>query len=96
MEGNGAESVHKLLSKLGPRGGWQACYQAGPTGYTVYWQLTHAGASCVVVAPTLVPMRIGDRVKTDRRDAQRLARSSVFVKIVDASEILVQADCRCS
>jgi transposase len=72
---NRPESIRRLMSKLGPTGSWQACYEAGPTGYTVYWQLIQAGASCVVVAPTLVPMKAGDRVKTDRRDAQRLARS---------------------
>ena len=72
---NRPESVRKLLAKLGPTSSWQACYEAGPTGYTLYWQLTQAGASCMVVAPTLVPMKAGDRVKTDRRDAQRLATS---------------------
>ncbi len=61
---NRPESVCKLLPKLGPRGSWLACYEAGPTGYTRYWQLTQAGVPCVVVAPTLVPMRISDRVKT--------------------------------
>src|SRR5512146_1541443 len=72
---NRPESIRRLMSKLGPIGSWQACYEAGPTGYTVYWQLTQAGVSCLVVAPTLVPMKAGDRVKTDRRDAQRLAKS---------------------
>lgn len=52
-----------------------ACYEAGPTGYALYWQLVALGVSCEVVAPTLVPVRAGDRVKTDRRDAVRLARS---------------------
>jgi transposase len=53
----------------------RACYEAGPTGYVLYWQLTGLGIRCEVVAPTLVPTRAGDRVKTDRRDAARLARS---------------------
>jgi len=53
----------------------RACYEAGPTGYVLYWQLTELGVECVVIAPTLVPVKAGDRVKTDRRDALRLARS---------------------
>jgi transposase len=51
------------------------CYEAGPTGYVVYWQLTALGVPCEVVAPTLIPVKPGDRVKTDRRDAMKLARS---------------------
>lgn len=47
----------------------------GPTGYVLYWQLTALGVACEVVAPTLVPVKAGDRVKTDRRDALKLARS---------------------
>ena len=47
----------------------RACYEAGPTGYVLYWQLTELGVECTVVAPTLVPVKAGDRVKTDRRDA---------------------------
>jgi transposase len=52
----------------------RACYEAGPTGYVLYWQLTTPGVECQVVAPTLVPVKAGDRVKTDRRDAEKLAR----------------------
>ena len=52
---------------------WAACYEAGPKGYALYWQLTKLGVPCVVIAPTLVPTKAGDRVKTDRRDAERLA-----------------------
>ena len=46
-----------------------------PTGYVLYWQLTELGVECQVIAPTLVPVKAGDRVKTDRRDALKLARS---------------------
>ena len=53
----------------------RACYEAGPTGYVLYWQLSELGVECAVIAPTLAPVRAGDRVKTDRRDAERLARS---------------------
>ena len=46
----------------------------GRPGYVVYWQLAELGVKCEVVAPTLVPVKAGDRVKTDRRDAEKLAR----------------------
>jgi transposase len=72
---NRAESIRKLVKKLGPVEQLKACYEAGPTGYVLYWQLAELGVACEVIAPTLVPMKAGDRVKTDRRDAERLARS---------------------
>jgi transposase len=72
---NREESVRKLVKKLGPVEQLRFCYEAGPTGYALYWQLTRMAAKCEVVAPTLVPMKAGDRVKTDRRDALKLARN---------------------
>src|SRR5206468_2265711 len=72
---NRSESIRKLVKKLGPASQLRVCYEAGPTGYTVYWELTALGVKCEVVAPTLVPVKAGDRVKTDRRDALKLARS---------------------
>jgi len=72
---NRIESIRKLVKKLGPVKHLRVCYEAGPTGYVVYWQLTGLGVTCEVVAPTLVPVKAGDRVKTDRRDALKLARS---------------------
>ena len=72
---NRAESIRKLVKKLGPAERLKACYEAGPTGYVLYWQLAELGVLCEVIAPTLMPTKPGDRVKTDRRDAQRLARS---------------------
>src|ERR1700722_1287762 len=72
---NRAESIRKLMRKLGPAEQLRACYEAGPTGYVIYWQLAELGVKCEVIAPTLMPMKAGDRVKTDRRDAERLARS---------------------
>jgi len=71
---NRPESIKKLVAKLDAGGEWTACYEAGPTGYALYWQLAKLGKVCQVIAPTLVPMKAGDRVKTDRRDAERLAR----------------------
>jgi transposase len=72
---NRPESIRRLIKKLGPTDQLRVCYEAGPTGYVLYWQLTGLGVKCEVVAPTLVPVKAGDRVKTDRRDALKLARS---------------------
>ena len=49
-------------------------YEAGPCGYWLYRYLTKKGHDCWVVAPSLIPKKAGDRVKTDRRDAVQLAR----------------------
>jgi transposase len=72
---NREESIRKLVKKLGSVEQLRACYEAGPTGYVLYWQLAELGVKCEVIAPTLVPVKAGDRVKTDRRDAEKLARS---------------------
>jgi transposase len=71
---NRLESIRKMIGKLGPVKDLRACYEAGPTGYVLYWQLSNLGVDCQVIAPTLVPVKAGDRVKTDRRDAEKLAR----------------------
>jgi transposase len=71
---NNPESVSRLIRKLGKPQQLRVCYEAGPTGYVLYWQLTKLGVRCEVVAPTLIPVKPGDRVKTDRRDAEKLAR----------------------
>jgi transposase len=71
---NRAESLRKRIKKLGPAEKLRVCYEAGPTGYVVYWQLAELGVQCEVVAPTRVPVNAGDRVKTNRRDAEKLAR----------------------
>lgn len=71
---NTPEAIRKLMNKLGNGAKLEVCYEAGPTGYGIYRQLTMMGISCMVVAPSLIPKRQGDRVKTDRRDALRLAQ----------------------
>src|SRR3989442_10075981 len=68
---NRPEAVRRLVKRLGPATRLKACYEAGPTGYVLYWQLTGLGVHCDVIAPTLVPQKPGDRVKTDRRDAEK-------------------------
>jgi len=50
------------------------CYEAGPCGYGIYRHLTALGQACAVVAPSLIPTKPGDRVKTDRRDSESLSR----------------------
>jgi len=66
--------IRKLFSRLQKEGAVRACYEAGSCGYEVYRQLAAMGIDCDVVAPGLIPVRVGDRVKTDRRDAEKLAR----------------------
>lgn len=66
-------AIRKLFQKLGTKR-LKACYEAGPTGFALYWQLVGLGIDCEVIAPTLVPKKSGERVKTDRRDAVKLAR----------------------
>jgi len=71
---NEPDAVRRLMKRLGPAEQLRVCYEAGPCGYTLYWHLVRLGVACQVIAPTLVPVKAGDRVKTDRRDAERLAR----------------------
>jgi len=71
------EAVAKLVDRLVKKHSKLAfCYEAGPCGYGLYRQITALGHECVVVAPSLIPTRPGDRVKTDRRDA--LTQASLF------------------
>ena len=65
--------VLKELRKLGPLSSLKVCYEAGPTGYGLARALIAAGIDCVVVAPGLVPQVAGSKIKTDRRDARKLA-----------------------
>jgi transposase len=67
-------ALRKLLKKVGDIAAMKVCYEAGPCGYKLYWALTQLGAECMVVAPSLIPQKTGDRVKTDRKDAEKLAR----------------------
>lgn len=67
------ESIRRLVARLGDPARVWACYEAGPTGYELARMLRAGGMRCEVIAPSLIPTRQGDRVKTDRRDARRLA-----------------------
>jgi transposase len=67
---NTAAATGKLVKKLAAQyGRLSFCYEAGPTGYGLYRQITSLGHDCIVVAPSLIPKKAGDRVKTNRRDA---------------------------
>jgi transposase len=83
---NEAGAVLKQLKKLGPAARLRCCYEAGPTGLGLYRALSQAKVSCIVVAPSLVPQKTGDRVKTDNRDAVKLAR---FLRSGDLTAIHV-------
>ncbi len=70
-----APSVRRMVAKLEKHNKrLHFCYEAGPTGYGLYRQLTAMGHQCSVIAPSLIPRRAGDRVKTNRRDAIQLAK----------------------
>src|SRR4051812_34979516 len=69
------EAVRRLVAKLaGKYGRLLFCYEAGPTGYGRQRQIAALGHECAVIAPSLIPKRPGERVKTNRRDALTLAR----------------------
>ena len=72
---NRPEAGRGLIERLDAQHGrLRVCYEAGPCGYGLHRQVTALGHDCMVVAPSLVPRRPGDRVKTNRRDAVALAR----------------------
>jgi transposase len=71
---NTPNAVRRLVETLSREAVVKTAYEAGPTGYPLHRQLTALGIENLVVAPTLIPRRPGDRVKTDQRDATQLAR----------------------
>jgi transposase len=72
---NRPEILSKMVVRLAKTGRRLSfCYEAGPCGYGLRRPLTGSGHECVVVAPSLIPIKAGDRVKTDRRDATMLAK----------------------
>lgn len=72
---NRPEAVAKQLRRFGDAARLRVCYEAGPCGFVLQRQLTALGIACEVIAPSLMPVKPGDRVKTDRRDALKLARN---------------------
>ncbi len=72
---NNHDSLLKLLKKLQKPGRQLSfCYESGPCGYEIYRFLAERGLSCIVAATSLIPTKAGDKVKTDKRDAKKLAR----------------------
>ena len=83
---NELRALLKQLRKLEKSGELRCCYEAGPTGFGLHRELLKAGIDCVVVAPSMVPQQAGDRIKTDPRDAIKLAR---FLRSGDLTPIHV-------
>jgi transposase len=99
---NEAGEVKKMVRKLRREGGEElACvYEAGPCGYGLQRQLQRLGIGCKVVAPSLIPRKAGDRIKTDRRDARKLAellRAGLLTEVRPPSEAeeALRDLCRC-
>ncbi len=72
---NEPQAIRRLVRKLEREapGPVRCCYEAGPCGYALQRQVTSARVSCEVIAPALIPRKPGERIKTDRRDARKLA-----------------------
>ncbi len=72
---NTAASLERLVRRLRQAGDGPLwfCYEAGPCGYGIHRTLTKMGEDCMVVAPSMIPRKSGDRQKTDKRDASSLA-----------------------
>ena len=83
---NDTAALIKRLCKLAPKRQLRCCYEAGPTGYGLCRDLRAAKIRCTVVAPSLVPRAPGERIKTDRRDAVKLAR---FLRSDDLTEVVL-------
>lgn len=99
---NETGEVRKLVRKLRREGGGElvCAYEAGPCGYGLQRQLQQQGVSCQVVAPSLIPRKAGDRIKTDRRDARKLAellRGGLLTEVRPPSpaEEALRDLCRC-
>lgn len=77
-----------------------SCYEAGPCGYALQRQLQGAGVTCQVIAPSLIPVKPGDRIKTDKRDARKLAellRANLLTEVQppNSEQEAVRDLCRC-
>lgn len=92
-------SVRRLIARFEDPRRLKACYEAGPTGYELHRLLTSIGVRCEVVAPSLIPKAPGERIKTDRRDARRLARlhragELTAIRVPSTAEEAVRDLCR--
>jgi transposase len=96
------EAIRRLARKLCREapGEVRCCYEAGPTGYALHRQLEAAGVICEVIAPSLTPVKPGSRIKTDQRDARKLAellRAGLLTEVHPPSESdeALRDLCRC-
>jgi transposase len=97
---NEPKAVRRLARRLAGEPAPRACYEAGPGGYVLQRQLAQEGISCVVIAPSLIPVKPGQPIKTDRRDARKLAelfRAGLLTEVHPPSEDeeAVRDLCRC-
>ena len=83
---NDIKNLSRYVKRLGSTWPLVFVYEAGPCGFDLFRQITAMGHRCVVIAPSLMPKKPGDRVKTDRRDAEKLAR---YYRSGDLTEIRV-------
>lgn len=102
QEPNESAAISRLARRLlrESRGDLVCCYEAGPTGYSLQRQLEGLGVHCLVIAPSLIPVKPGSRIKTDRRDARKLAellRADLLTEVhpPTASEESLRDLCRC-
>src|SRR3972149_1938573 len=98
--GNDLLRLVKRLQRLAKTYGIEACYEAGPCGYGLARALRQAGMECRVAAPSLIPRRPGDRIKTEGRDGRELAlalraHTLSFVRIPTQEEEEVRGLVRC-
>ena len=87
-------SVRRLIGRFDDRSKLWACYEAVPTGYDLYQLLVTMGVRCDVIAPSLIPKRRGDHVKTDKRDARHLAGQLTPIGVPSPAQEAVRDLCR--
>jgi transposase len=92
--------LRKYFARLSKRGEIRSCYEASGCGYVLQRALTGWGVSCEVIAPSMIPVRSGDRRKTDKRDAAKLARlyragELTAIRVPDEAEERVRSLVRC-
>jgi transposase len=93
------EKTFARIRKAHPGAVLKVCYEAGPTGFVISRRLAQLSVECVVVAPSLIPQKSGDRIKTDRRDALKLAKlhragELTAVHVPDACDEAMRDLCR--
>ena len=96
---NDEPSIRRFVKGFPEPGKIRTCYEAGPSGYELQRLLASLGVACAVIAPALIPVRPGDRVKTDKRDARHLVRQFrsgelVAIRVPTPAEEAVRDLCR--